>query len=168
MTPGQSYTFSVVSERSEVPTRKLWWGVVVAGTRSKFGATLLAVGLGGSVWFFATGNVTGGFGMLAILVLIYARIGGQARVEFASGRNAGREFDAISDEYIAEAKPANLGLSQKFRAQAKAIFQAAGDTGRTPYFQLEGPPQSDLIQALQRYADRYKVQPVIDTNPLRS
>lgn len=94
------------------------------------------------------------------------RIGGKAQVEFASGPNAGREFDAVSGEYVAQAKPANFGLSQAFRVQAKATFQAAVDTGRTPYFQFDGPPQSGVIQAVNRYAERYGVQPVIDTNPL--
>ena len=94
------------------------------------------------------------------------RIGGQAQVEFASGPNAGREFDPISRQYVAQAKPANFGLSQAFRIQAKATFQAAIDTGRIPYFQFDGPPQPGVIQALQRYAQRYGVQPVIDTQPL--
>jgi hypothetical protein len=63
----------------DVPIRDLkpgqvWWGFVVAGVRSKAGATLLVLGLGLSAWLFATGHVTLGLVELAILTLFYARI----------------------------------------------------------------------------------------------
>jgi hypothetical protein len=94
------------------------------------------------------------------------RIGGQAQAEFASGPNAGREFDAISDEYVAQSKPANFTGGSSWRGQARATFQAAIDSGRTPYFQFNGPPSQGVLNALQRYAQEYGVQPVIDTEPL--
>jgi hypothetical protein len=94
------------------------------------------------------------------------RIGGEAQVEFASGPSAGREFDAVSDEYVAQAKPANFTLSQAFRVQARATFQAAVDTGRIPYFQFNGPPNPGVLQTLGRYGAEYGVQPVIDLKPL--
>jgi hypothetical protein len=63
----------------DVPMRDLkhgrvWWAFLVAGIRSKVGATLLALGLGLSAWLFATGHVALGLVELAILALFYARI----------------------------------------------------------------------------------------------
>jgi hypothetical protein len=51
------------STDAEVPMRDLkpgqvWWAFVVAGVRSKVGATLLALGLALSVWLFVTGHMT--------------------------------------------------------------------------------------------------------------
>ena len=53
---------------------QVWWAFVVAGVRSKVGATLLVLGLGLSAWLFATGHVTLGLVEFAILALFYARI----------------------------------------------------------------------------------------------
>jgi hypothetical protein len=63
----------------DVPMRdpkpgQVWWAFVVAGVRSKFGATLLVLGLGLSAWLFATGHVTLGLVEFAILTLFYVRI----------------------------------------------------------------------------------------------
>jgi hypothetical protein len=63
----------------DVPMRDLkpgqvWWAFVVAGVRSKVGATPLLLGLGLSAWLFATDHVTLGLVELAILTLFYARI----------------------------------------------------------------------------------------------
>jgi hypothetical protein len=63
----------------DVPMRDLkpgqvWRAFVVAGVRTKVGATLLVLGLGLSAWLFATGHVTLGLVELAILTLFYARI----------------------------------------------------------------------------------------------
>lgn len=93
------------------------------------------------------------------------RIGGEASVRFADGPT--NEFDAVSAEYVAQAKPANFTLNKAFRDQAKATFEAAAQSGRTPYFQFDGPPGPGVLQALGRYADRYGIEPVIDLTPLR-
>jgi hypothetical protein len=58
----------------DLPARKVWWAFVVAGVRSKVGATLLVLSLGLSAWLFATGHATLGLVELAILTLFYARI----------------------------------------------------------------------------------------------
>jgi len=58
----------------DVPARQVWWAFVVAGVRSKVGATLLVLGLGVSAWLFATAHVTLGLVEFAILALFYARI----------------------------------------------------------------------------------------------
>jgi hypothetical protein len=67
--------------------------------------------------------------------LLAERIGGKASVRFANGPP--NEFDAVSSEYVAQAKPANFTLNQAFRNQAKATFEVAIQSGRTPYFQFD-------------------------------
>lgn len=96
--------------------------------------------------------------------LLAERIGGEASVRFANG--PANEFDALSTEYVAQAKPANFTLNQAFRNQAKATFEVALQSGRTPYFQFDGPPGPGVLHTLSRYADRYGIEPVIDLTPL--
>ena len=96
--------------------------------------------------------------------LLAERIGGEPSVRFAKG--PANEFDALSTEYVAQAKPANFTLNQAFRNQAKATFEVALQSGRTPYFQFDGPPGPGVLHALSRYADRYGIEPVIDLTPL--
>jgi hypothetical protein len=93
------------------------------------------------------------------------RIGGEASVRFADG--PANEFDAVSEQYVAQAKPANFTLNKAFRDQAKATFEVAAQSGRTPYFQFDGPPGPGVLRTLDRYADRYGIEPVIDLTPLR-
>lgn len=95
--------------------------------------------------------------------LLAERIGGEASVRFANG--PANEFDAVSREYVAQAKPANFTLNQAFRNQARATFEVAIQSGRTPYFQFDGPPGPGVLQTLSRYADRYGIEPVIDLAP---
>jgi hypothetical protein len=95
--------------------------------------------------------------------LLAERIGGEASVRFAKGPP--NEFDAVSGEYVAQAKPANFTLNQAFRNQAKTTFEVAIQSGRTPYFQFDGPPGPGVLQTLSRYADRYAIEPVIDLTP---
>lgn len=96
--------------------------------------------------------------------LLAERIGGEASVRFANG--PANEFDALSPEYVAQAKPANFTLNQAFRNQAKATFEVALQSGRTPYFQFDGPPGPGVLHTLSRYADRYGIEPVIDLTSL--
>jgi hypothetical protein len=96
--------------------------------------------------------------------LLAERIGGEASVRFANG--PANEFDALSTEYVAQAKPANFTLNQAFRNQAKATFEVALQSGRTPYFQFDGPPGPGVLHTLSRYSDRYGIEPVIDLTPL--
>jgi hypothetical protein len=96
--------------------------------------------------------------------LLAERIGGEASVRFSHG--PANEFDAVSAEYVAQAKPANFTLNQSFRNQAKATFEVAIQSGRTPYFQFDGPPGPGILPTLSRYADRYGIQPAIDLTPL--
>jgi Restriction endonuclease fold toxin 3 len=85
-------------------------------------------------------------------------------VRFANGPP--NEFDAVSCEYVAQAKPANFTLNQAFRNQAKVTFEVALQSGRTPYFQFDGQPGPGVLHTLNRYADRYGIEPVIDLTPL--
>lgn len=93
------------------------------------------------------------------------RIGGEASVRFAGG--PANEFDAVSEQYVAQAKPANFTLNKAFRDQAKATFEVAAQSGRTPYFQFDGPPGPGVLLTVGRYANRYGIEPVIDLTPLR-
>jgi len=96
--------------------------------------------------------------------LLAERIGGEASVRFANG--PANELDAVSSDYVAQAKPANFTLNQAFRNQAKSTFEVAIQSGRTPYFQFDGPPGLGVLQTLSRYAERYGIEPVIDLTPL--
>lgn len=95
--------------------------------------------------------------------LLAERIGGEASVRFANG--PANEFDAVSSEYVAQAKPANFTLNQAFRNQAKTTFEVAVQSGRTPYFHFDGPPGPGVLQTVSRYANRYGIEPVIDLTP---
>ncbi len=95
--------------------------------------------------------------------LLAERIGGKASVRFTNG--PANEFDAVSRDYVAQAKPADFTLNQAFRNQAKATFEVAIQSGRTPYFQFDGQPGPGVLQTLSRYADRYGIEPVIDLTP---
>ena len=90
------------------------------------------------------------------------KLGGESRVKF---ENLANEFDAVSDLYVAQTKPANFKLGSDFRDQAKVTFEAAIKSGRTPYFHFDGPPYPDVLQKLAAYAERYCIRPVIDTTP---
>ena len=93
------------------------------------------------------------------------RIGGESRVKFSNDPD-GREFDAISDEFIAQAKPALKTLNTKVRNQMKATFEAAKATGKKVYYQFEGVPNQSVIDKLYEYSERYGIDVVIDTTPL--
>jgi RHS repeat-associated protein len=89
------------------------------------------------------------------------KLGGKSRQKFNSDPD-GREFDAISDEYIGQAKPSGLVVNRKFRVQAKATFEAAQATNRKVYYEFAGPPDPSVIAKLQEYSLRYNVPLVID------
>lgn len=93
------------------------------------------------------------------------RIGGQSRVKFENDPS-GKEFDAVSDEYIAETKPALKRYNNDIRTQMKRVFEAAKETGRSVYYHFEGQPGQEVIRKLHEYSQRYGVTVVIDTEPL--
>ena len=93
------------------------------------------------------------------------RIGGESRVKFANDPK-GREFDVVSSEYIAQAKPDLSTCGKSWRKQTKATFEAAQETGRKAYFQFEGQPDASIIRKIKEYGERYGVEYVIDTTPL--
>ncbi|MDO0929696.1 restriction endonuclease fold toxin [Streptomyces sp. TG1A-8] len=93
------------------------------------------------------------------------RLNGESRVKFANDPE-GREFDAVSDTYVAQAKPANFQLGKAFRRQDQATFKMAGTTGRVPYFQFDGSPGPGIVDAIKRYSQRYRMPAVIDTQPI--
>ena len=91
------------------------------------------------------------------------RIGGESRVRFT---NDIREFDVISDSYVAQTKPALKQLNAAVRNQMKATFEAAKETNRSVYYHFEGLPAQPVINKLNEYSKRYCVKVVIDTKPL--
>jgi len=96
---------------------------------------------------------------------IARRLGGESSVKFP-GRFNNREFDVVTDTLLGQTKPANFQLGSAFRNQAKATFEAALELGRTPFFHFDGPPSPAVISKLQEYAQRYGIDPIIDTTPL--
>ncbi|MGW4199838.1 putative T7SS-secreted protein [Streptomyces sp. NPDC004726] len=93
------------------------------------------------------------------------RLGGESRVKFEHDP-AGREIDAISDDYVAQSKPGGMQMGSALRNQAKATFEYAIQSGRTPYFHFDGEPGPGVINKLKEYGRRYGIEPVIDTTPL--
>lgn len=93
------------------------------------------------------------------------RIGGQSRSAFVDDPIQ-REFDVISDQYIAQAKPPLKCVNKAVRSQMKATFEAAKNYGRKVYYQFEGVPSQEVIDKLYEYSNRYGVEVVIDTEPL--
>ncbi len=91
------------------------------------------------------------------------RIGGESRVRFA---NDSREFDTISDLYVAQSKPALQQVNKSVRDQMKATFEAAKGTNRSVYYHFEGQPSQSVINKLNEYSNRYGIKVVIDTKPL--
>jgi len=74
-------------------------------------------------------------------------------------RNNMREYDAISDKYIGQHKPAlkdNIG--QSFKEQAKATFDAAKQTGREVFYKFDGKPGAKVIEKLEQYSKQYEVK----------
>lgn len=90
------------------------------------------------------------------------KIKGKSRVKFANDPN-GKEFDAISDKYIAETKPANYSFNKRGRVQAKRAFEAAKETGRDVYYHFDGSANPSTINKLKEYGKRYGVKVIIDT-----
>ena len=59
-----------------------------------------------------------------------------------------KEFDVISNEFIAETKEAMCSSKPAFRNQAKRAFEAARQTNRKVYFHFNGMPCRDVIRKL--------------------
>jgi hypothetical protein len=116
------------------------------------------------------GAVNGGLGRLLKVPkpdlaadVLANKLGGQSCMRFEGDPH---EFDAVTDDYLAQSKPPDFTLNKKFRDQAKATFELAGQSGRTPYFHFESPPGPGVLKKIDEYAQRYGTQPVIDIGPL--
>jgi RHS repeat-associated protein len=120
-------------------------------------------GLAGRAAFrvVATGDID------ADAVALAKSIGGKAsvRIEGLTGSPAGREFDAVSDKFVAQTfssrnaalKPNNF-LSLSRRAQIRATLDAAKQTGKTAYFEFTGgTPDKTVTDFIQRNAERIGV-----------
>lgn len=94
------------------------------------------------------------------------KINGESRVKFQNDPK-GREFDTISDKYVAQSKPALQTLNQSVRTQMKATFEAAKETGRSVYYHFNGQPAQSVIDKLHEYSTRYGVDVKIDTTPFK-
>ena len=93
------------------------------------------------------------------------RIGGQSKSAFADDPIQ-REFDVISDQYIAQAKPPLKCVNKTVRTQMKATFEAAKKYERKVYYQFEGIPSQEVLDKLYEHSERYGVEVIIDTEPL--
>ena len=93
------------------------------------------------------------------------RINGKSRVKFENDPK-GREFDAISNKYVAQTKPALKTLNPSVRNQMKATFEAAKATGRSVYYHFEGKPADSIINKLYEYSERYGIKVKIDIEKL--
>lgn len=98
-------------------------------------------------------------------VVIRLRIGGQSRSAFADDPIQ-REFDVISDQYIAQAKPPLKCVNKTVRTQMKATFEAAKKYERKVYYQFEGIPSQEVLDKLYEHSERYGGEVIIDTEPL--
>jgi RHS repeat-associated protein len=96
--------------------------------------------------------------------LLAKRIGGTSRVKFSADPK-GREFDVVSDDFVGQTT-SRTQINKKWRAEAKATFEAADLSGKTPYFHFQKAPNRDMLRALERYAEDWGVSPVIDLDPL--
>jgi len=67
--------------------------------------------------------------------MLAEKLSGESRVKFNNDPN-GREFDTVSDQYIAQTKPPLNSLDKQFRKQAKATIEAAIETGKKLIFIL--------------------------------
>ncbi|MMZ61167.1 hypothetical protein D1872_233010 [compost metagenome] len=94
------------------------------------------------------------------------RISGQSRVKYSNDPDH-REFDAVSDQYVAQSKPALQTVNKSVRNQMKATFEAAQESGKTVYYHFEGQPAQSVIDKLKEYSSRYGIEVVIDTKPLK-
>jgi hypothetical protein len=94
------------------------------------------------------------------------RIKGQASVKFANDQTA-REFDAISNLYVAQTKVSAATIGSSMRNQMKATFEAAINTGRTPYFHFDSQPGQAVLNQLNEYSERYGIEYVLDLVPLK-
>ena len=93
------------------------------------------------------------------------KLGGKSRQIFNSDSD-GREIDAVSGQYVAETKEGSPQLKPRLRKQAKALFEAAQQTGREVYYEFENPPREEFVNKLNEYSERYGVNVVIDVlNP---
>jgi hypothetical protein len=113
--------------------------------------------------------------------LLGQRINGESRVYFEDDLNysratqknqyekaGAREFDAVSDEYIAQTKPATVANSTEYRNQVYATFDAARQNGKLPYFHFEGgTPSNEIIDVLNNYSNKFDIKHVLDTNSLK-
>ena len=93
------------------------------------------------------------------------RLNGQSRVKFSNDPK-GKEFDTISEKFIAETKPALQTYNKSVRNQMKAAFEAAQQTDRNVYYHFEGQPAQSVLDKLYEYSNRYKIDVVIDVKPL--
>lgn len=93
------------------------------------------------------------------------RLGGESRLKFENDPK-GREIDAVSDEYVAQSKPGGMQMGSAPRNRAKATFEDSIQSGRTPYFHLDGEPGPGVGNKLKEYGRRYGIEPAIDTTPL--
>ena len=76
-----------------------------------------------------------------------------------------REFDAISDAFVASTKEAWNSSGAK-RNAIKAVFDAASKSDRRAYLHFQKPVPPAGVRKINEYSRRYGVEYVLDTAPL--
>lgn len=100
-------------------------------------------------------------------VSLASKLGGQASVMIEGFGN--REFDVVSSKFIAQTfsgtsaltKPDNF-LSKSRKAQIRETLKAAKATGRQAYFQFTNGAHQEVLDFIQRNAERVGVEFKID------
>lgn len=94
------------------------------------------------------------------------RLGGMPRAKFSNDPSQ-REFDVVSDDYIAQTKGSrSQKIGSEWRDQTKKTFEYSKRTGRQPYFHFEHEPTPNVLRKINEYAERYGIDAVIDIGPL--
>lgn len=97
--------------------------------------------------------------------ILAKRLNGQSSVYFDSDPIK-REFDVISDEYIAQTKHTTKKIKPSFTRQVKATFEAAQQTGRKVYFHFEEHPAIIIIDRIKKMSEIFNVELIIDVSSL--
>lgn len=95
------------------------------------------------------------------------RIGGLPNSAFTKIRNnegSLREFDVISAAFVAQTK-VGYSIGSRMRGQARATFEAAIASGRTPYFHSETPFSDEVRARFSKYEKEYGIKAVLDDAP---
>jgi RHS repeat-associated protein len=103
--------------------------------------------------------------------LLAARIGGRAQAGFEQIRlpnGAVREFDSISDAFVAQTKRSGQTWGSSLRRQVDATIEAASRSGRAAYFHFQRGASATTRRQIRERAAARNVEVVIDEVPFQN